>query len=100
MMERGNSLCRSYNFNSASVTAPSEALVTWAAYWASTPRVWRGVSCLFGLDFTAQEPFQFTGEFQFLRPVPQVVFVQGVGLHRHHTRRVAKLPVRGRDAIP
>jgi hypothetical protein len=28
-----------YNFNSASVTAPSEALVTWAAYFASTPRV-------------------------------------------------------------
>jgi hypothetical protein len=28
-----------YNFKSASVTAPSEALVTWAAYLASTPRV-------------------------------------------------------------
>src|ERR1051325_1036066 len=28
-----------HNSNSASVTAPSEALVTWAAYFASTPRV-------------------------------------------------------------
>ena len=28
-----------YNFKSSSVTAPSEALVTWAAYFASTPRV-------------------------------------------------------------
>ena len=28
-----------YNFKSESVTAPSEALVTWAAYFASTPRV-------------------------------------------------------------
>src|ERR1017187_406515 len=28
-----------YNFNFASVTAPSEALVTWAAYFARTPRV-------------------------------------------------------------
>ena len=28
-----------YNFSPASVTAPSLALVTWAAYFASTPRV-------------------------------------------------------------
>ncbi len=28
-----------YNFKFISVTAPSEALVTWAAYLASTPRV-------------------------------------------------------------
>jgi hypothetical protein len=28
-----------YNFKSISVTAPNEALVTWAAYLASTPRV-------------------------------------------------------------
>ena len=28
-----------YNFKSLSVTAPSDALVTWAAYFASTPRV-------------------------------------------------------------
>jgi hypothetical protein len=28
-----------HNFKSSSVTAPSEALVTWAAYFASTPRV-------------------------------------------------------------
>jgi len=28
-----------YNFNSASVTAPSDADVTWLAYFASTPRV-------------------------------------------------------------
>jgi hypothetical protein len=28
-----------HNFKSAPVTAPSEALVTWAAYFASTPRV-------------------------------------------------------------
>jgi hypothetical protein len=28
-----------YNFKSLSVTAPSDALVTWLAYFASTPRV-------------------------------------------------------------
>jgi len=28
-----------YTFNPISVTAPNEALVTWAAYFASTPRV-------------------------------------------------------------
>jgi hypothetical protein len=28
-----------YNFNPASVTAPSDADVTWLAYFANTPRV-------------------------------------------------------------
>jgi hypothetical protein len=34
-----NQFAAAYNFKSSSVTAPSEALVTWAAYFASTPRV-------------------------------------------------------------
>jgi hypothetical protein len=48
---------------------------------------------LFRFDFPAQQLFQFARQFQFLRPVIQIVFVQGIRLHGNHTRGIAKLSI-------